>query len=149
MEAEGEGREHRGHRRKDGPDVVRDDRGAAGRLLRRLLLRPQLGNQDNRQNRHDGRQDPQQRQNDQRSLAVLERHLCFPVERASPELPRTPLVDPATLTSRQSAQARRRVLNVPPGTHARVLALGCAAACCGCGEPRCLLRPCDGFRAAD
>lgn len=111
MEAKREGREHRGHRRKDGPDVVRDDRGAAGRLLPRLRrLRPELENQDNRQNRHDGRQDPQQRQNDQRSLAVLERHLSFPVERLSPEMERTPLVDRATFTPRPSALARQSFL---------------------------------------
>lgn len=150
MEAKREGREHRGHRRKDGPDVVRDDRGAAGRLLqRRRRLRAELENQDSRQNRHDGRQDPQQRQNDQRPLAVLERHLSFPVERASPEMKRTPLVDPATFTPRPSALARRRVLKVLSGMHSCVLASGCAAARCRCGEPRCLLRPCDGFTASD
>lgn len=149
MEAKREGREHRGHRRKDGPDVVRDDRGAAGRLLHRRRLRPELENQDNRQNGHDGRQDPQQRQDDQRSLAVLERHLCFPVERVSPEIKRPPLVDPATFTPRPSALARRRVLKVRSGMHSCVLASGCAAARCRRGEPRCLLRPCDGFRASD
>lgn len=84
MEAKGEGREHRGHRRQDGPDVVRDDRrGAGGRILHRRLLRLELENQNNRQNGHDGRQDPQQGQNYQRSLAVVERHLNFPIERVS------------------------------------------------------------------
>lgn len=99
MEAKREGREHRGHRRQDGPDIVRDDRrGARGRLLHPRLPSLELENQKNRQNRHDGRQDPQQRQDYQRSLAVFERHLCFPMERVPPRIKSSPVVDSATLT---------------------------------------------------
>ncbi|CAG5864730.1 unnamed protein product [Menidia menidia] len=64
VERERERGEHGGHGQQHGPDVRGDQRrGGGGGLLHRLLLGLLLEDQDHRQNRHDGGQDPQQGQN--------------------------------------------------------------------------------------